>query len=132
MSIKLLSTTVKMLNSCANVRDYVEFVKREINCGSYSSSDETTLRRMCKVAFAASCTPYYELLQTRNPASLRRVISAMCGPDGGMRMSYNGIIYRIANLKFTANVMSDAEISLVLEALEMTMTPVMTAYSDEE
>ena len=132
MSIKLLSTTVKMLNNVNNVRDYIDFVKREINCGSYSQADATTLRRLCKIAFAASCTPYYEMLQTRNPASLRRVISAMCGPDGGMRMSYNGVIYRIANLKFTANVMSDAEIALVLEALEMTMTPVMASYSDEE
>lgn len=132
MSIKLLSTVVKMLNAITNVRDYIDFVKREINCSAYSQVDATTLRRMCKVAFAASCTPYYELLQSRNPSSLRRVISAMCGPDGGMRISHNGVVYRIANLKFVANTMSDYEIKLVLEALEMTMTPVIASYSDEE
>lgn len=132
MSIKLLSTVVKMLNAVTNVRDYIDFVKREINCSAYSQVDATALRRMCKVAFAASCTPYYELLQSRNPSSLRRVISAMCGPDGGMRISHNGVVYRIANLKFVANTMSDYEIKLVLEALEMTMTPVISSYSDEE
>lgn len=132
MSIKLLSTTVKMLNACSNVCDYIEFVKREINSGAHSQADASALRRMCKIAFAASCTPYYELLQSRNPSSLRRMISAMCGPDGGMRMSHNGVVYRIANLKFAASTMADSEIALVLEALEMTMTPVMASYSDEE
>ena len=130
MSTAILSLLVKMLNNVNSPREYIEFVRREVPV-RVTAVDQDRAYRMCKLAFAASRTPNYELVQSRNPQSFRRAIAAMCGADGSMRMLDNGKIYRITNLKFSSNVVSDYDIAYIVEALEMTMAYVVNDYADE-
>lgn len=130
MSTKILSLLVKMLNNVNSPRDYIEYARREVP-RSIPAADQDRAYRMCKLAFAASRTPHYELVNGRNPALFRRAIASMCGSDGSMRMIDNGKIYKIVNLKFAANIVSDYDIAYIIEALEMTMAYVVNDYADE-
>lgn len=131
MNIKILSLVTKMLVRCTTPVDYISFVKNEVP-RHLSGADQVRAARMCKLAFAISRTPYYELLKSRSAASFRRAIGAMCSPEGALRMAYNGKMYRLVNLRFSANLATEEDIQLILEALEMTMAPVMVDEFEDQ
>lgn len=130
MNITTLSILAKMLNNCRTVTEYIAFVRREVP-SRLPVADQQAAYRACKLAFAASHTPNYEIVNSRSVTAFRRMISSMCGPDGSMRMIQDGKIYRLINLRFAASVASEEEINMVIEALEMTMAYVPVNYSDE-
>lgn len=120
MSIKIFSVIVKMLNDVKAPSEYMEFVRREVPLHIPPEGHEHAYR-MCKLAYAASRLSSYEFLNNKNPLFFRRAIESMCGTDGNLKIIENGTMYRIVNLRISANIVSDNDIAYIVEAFEMTM-----------
>ncbi len=121
MNMRMFSIVVRMLNDVNSVSEYIEFVRREIPA-RISDFEQSHARTLCKIAFAASRTPHYEFVRSRNVTSFRRALASACGTDGSMRMLHNGVVYRIANLRFAVSAASSEDMEMVIEALEMTVS----------